>query len=91
MNKINRTLQLEKIEQVENRLKARKQKMTNSIKSGQRKQKTRMKILLGSLLLKEASTNPAVQGIILKQMVSRLSERDQKVFKPLFESWSNQQ
>lgn len=90
MSNTSRDLQLEKIELAEKRLMARKQKITNSIRTDKRKQDTRMKILLGSFWLKKASNNPTVQGRV-KQMVSTLSERDQKVFKALFESWSDQQ
>ncbi|MDX8395165.1 MAG: hypothetical protein R8K22_01985 [Mariprofundaceae bacterium] len=90
MNKTNRRLQLEKIEQVEKKLKARKQKIINGMKSEQRKADTRRKILIGSIIIKDASNN-ATQQDNIKLKVSRLSERDQKVFESLFESWSDEQ
>jgi len=89
MSNNNRKQQLEKIEQAENRLQARKQRITNSIKTEQRKLDTRMKIILGSLLLKAAKDDGDVQDEI-KKTVSTLSIRDQKAFGTLFESWSNQ-
>jgi len=89
MNKTKRELQLEKIEQTEKRLMARKQNIKNIIRNDKRKQETRMKILLGSYVLKRASNTPKAQGRV-KEMVSSFSERDQKVFEPLFESWSDQ-
>jgi len=89
MSNNKRKQQLEKIEQAENRLQARKQRITNSIKTEQRKLDTRMKIILGSLLLKAAKDDGDVQDEI-KKTVSTLSIRDQKAFGTLFESWSNQ-
>jgi len=89
MSNNNRKQQLEKIEQAENRLQARKQRITNSIKTEQRKLDTRMKILLGSLFLKAAQDDGNVQDRV-KKAVLTLSIRDQKVFETLFESWSNQ-
>jgi len=89
MSNNNRKQQLEKIEQAENRLQARKQRITNSLKTEQRKLDTRMKILLGSIFLKAAHDDKAVQDEI-KKAVLTLSIRDQKAFGTLFESWSNQ-
>jgi len=89
MSNTNRKSQLEKLEQAENRLRARKQKLLNSMKKDQRKLDTRMKILLGSIMLKAASESESSRQII-RNMVSILNERDQKVFEILFESWSNQ-
>jgi len=87
MSNTNREAQLEKIEQAEKKLLAKKQRITNIIKTDKRKAETRMKILLGSILLKGASEDePARQEI--KTMVSLLSERDQKAFSVLFESWN---
>jgi len=88
MNNTNRKSQLEKLEQTENRLKARKQKIINSMKNDKRKLDTRMKILLGSIMLKVASESEISRKSIRK-MVSMLKDRDQKVFETLFESWEN--
>ncbi len=90
MNKTNRSLQLEKIERVENRLKARKQKIINGMRSDQRKEDTRRKILLGSIMMKAASENESSRNQI-KSMVAMMSDRDKKVFETLFESWADQQ
>ena len=90
MNKTKRELQLEKIEQTEKRLMARKQKIMNGMKSEQRKADTRRKILIGGFIIKNASNNITQQNKI-RSAVSRFSERDQKVFESLFASWSDQQ
>ncbi len=88
MSNTNRKSQLEKIEQAENRLKARKQKLINSMKSDKRKLDTRMKILLGAIVLKATSdSEPSRQGV--RKMVATLNERDQRAFDTLFETWSN--
>jgi len=89
MSKTIRALQLEKIKQAENRLKTRKQKIIHSIRTEQRKEDTRRKILLGSVMLKAASESKPSR-IQIKQMVADMNERDQKVFEPLFETWLNQ-
>jgi len=89
MRNRNRKLQLEKLEQAENRLKARKQKLINSMKNDKRKLDTRMKILLGSIMLKAASESELSRQKI-RNMVATLNERDQKAFETLFESWSHQ-
>ncbi|MBN4073308.1 hypothetical protein JYT23_00565 [Mariprofundus ferrooxydans] len=82
-------LQLAKIEQAENRLKAKKQKVLNTMKTAERKIATRRKILLGSVMLKIASESEASRQKV-KKMVSSLQKRDQEVFESLFKSWSNQ-
>jgi len=88
MSNTNRKSQLEKLEQAENRLNARKQKLINSMKNDKRKLDTRMKILLGAIVLKSASeSDRARQGV--RKMVSGLNERDQKAFETLFETWKN--
>ena len=89
MSNKNKKSQLEKIEQSENRLKARKQKLINSMKSDKRKQDTRMKILLGSYLLKQAFDHPNKQDVV-RRIVGQFSERDQVVFDSLFELWPQQ-
>jgi len=89
MSNRNRESQLERLEQAENRLKARKQKLINSMKNDKRKLDTRMKILLGSIMLKVALENKSSRQNI-RNMVAILNERDQKTFETLFESWSHQ-
>jgi len=86
MSNTNRKSQLEKLEQAENRLNARKQKLINSMKNDKRKLDTRMKILLGAIVLKSASESDRARQVVRK-MVSGLNERDQKSFETLFESW----
>jgi len=88
MSNTNKKLQLEKLEQAENRLKARKQKLINSMKNDKRKLDTRMKILLGAVVLKSASESERARQAVRK-MVSGLNERDQKTFETLFETWEN--
>jgi len=89
MSNTNRKSQLEKLEQAENRLKARKQKIINSMKNDERKKVTRMKILLGAIMLKAASESEHSRKKI-RNMVSMLKDSDQKVFETLFASWANQ-
>jgi len=89
MSKTTRALQLEKIEQVENRLKARKQKIINGMRSEQRKVDTRRKILLGSVMLKSASESELSRNKV-KNLVAVMNDRDQMVFETLFETWLNQ-
>ena len=87
MSNRNRKSQLEKLEQAENRVKARKQKLINSMRNDKRKLDTRMKVLLGASVLKSASeSEPSRQNV--RNMVAMLKERDQKAFETLFESWA---
>jgi len=88
MSNTNRKSQLEKIEQAEKRLKARKHNIINKLKTDKRKLDTRMKVLLGAIVLKKASDSErSRQGVI--KIVSSLNKRDQKAFETLFESWGH--
>jgi len=89
MSNTNRKSQLEKLEQAEKRLQARKQKLLNRMRNDKRKQATRMKILIGSIILKAASENESGRQTV-RNMVSTLKECDQKAFEDLFASWENQ-
>lgn len=86
MSNTKRKEQLAKLEQAENRLKARKQKLLNSMKNDKRKLDTRMKILLGAIMLKAAEGSELSRQNV-KKMVASLNNRDQKAFDTLFETW----
>jgi len=89
MSKTIRALQLEEIKQAENRLKTRKQKIIHIIRTEQRKEDTRRKILLGSVMLKSASESELSRNKV-KNLVAVMNDRDQMVFETLFETWLNQ-